>query len=323
MDILVLGGTAWLGRETARAAMAHGHSVTCLARGESGDVATGASLVIADRFRPSAYDAVREHDWDAVVEVSWQPGLVREALDALGERAAQWLYVSSGSVYADTDSIGADESARLVPALVADTADRAQYGGAKVACELVSRERVDDRLLIARSGLIGGPGDPSDRTGYWVARAARAPDRPMLVPASQQNPTQMVDVRDLAAWFVHSAENRVMGTFNAVGQVQSFAEWLTLSREIAGHSGDLVAAPTEWLLERGVDSFMGPVSLPVWLADPGDYGFSARRGEAARRAGLRHRPLRETLTDVLADERDEAWTVRVEPVCRRAGRRSC
>jgi len=58
-------------------------------------------------------------------------------VDALAARARHWVYVSSVSVYADTDVVDADESARLLAPLQADIADRAVYGEAKVACELV------------------------------------------------------------------------------------------------------------------------------------------------------------------------------------------
>jgi nucleoside-diphosphate-sugar epimerase len=304
MEILVLGGTAWLGREIARQALERGHRVTCLARGESGGTAEGARLVAADRREASAYDALLERDWDAVFDVSWQPGFVRGALAALGARARYWSYVSTGNVYASHAKVGDDESAELLAPTERDEVDRELYGEAKVACEAACREAVGDRLLVARAGLIGGPGDASDRAGYWVARAARAPEEPMLVPDVPDAPVQVVDVRDLALWLVESAEKGVTGVYDAVGPQVTFAEWIEAARAAGGHTGPVVGAPSDWLVRQGVAEWAGEESLPLWLVEEGWDGWLARAGTAARAAGLRHRSYTEMLADTLVTERE-------------------
>ena len=166
--------------------------------------------VRADRTAPAAYDGVAERDWDAVVDVNWQPDLVRSALRALQDRARHWVYVSSGSVYADDSAPGAAEEATLLPAHEGTGPVGVEdYGAAKVACEQACLSTLGpERVLAARAGLIGGYGDRSDRLGYWPARVARAGDGdPVLVPP-REAPVQVIDVEDLAVWLVVAAEQR-------------------------------------------------------------------------------------------------------------------
>jgi nucleoside-diphosphate-sugar epimerase len=302
MRILVLGGTAFLSAEVTRQAVAAAHEVTCLARGTSAAVPDGATWVRADRTVGAA--AFRELDghWDEVVEVSRDPVPAQAALDALAGRAGHWTFVSSCSVYADPSVPGATEDAQLLEALPDGQHGTPEtYGESKAAIELMTRRAAGEKAHIVRAGLIGGPGDASDRYGYWPARFA-ATAGPVLVPDIPDSPTQIVDVRDVAAWILLGAERGLAGTFNAVGEVVPFASYIAESLSAAGATEEVVAVGEDWLVEQGVDYWAGPDSLPLWLP-PGHEGFQARSNAAAVAEGLALRPWQETLRDTLEDER--------------------
>lgn len=304
MKILVLGGTAWLGYTVAKTAVASGHEVTCLARGEA--VPSGVRLVRADRDDDTALTGVAAERWDAVIDVARQPRHVRRAVRDLHGVADRYVFVSTGNVYASQEQVGADEDARRLPPLEADRISTPDdYGPAKVACENTVLEAFGpDHSVIARVGLIGGPGDPSERTTYWVRRFAQPSNEAgaVLVQDTPELPTALIDVRDLATWLVHLAEEKSSGIFNAVGNPVPFPEHIETARSVAHHEGPVIKAPEQWLLEQEVNQWSGERSLPLWLADHDWYGMNARSNARAVAAGLALRPLHDTLADILTDE---------------------
>ncbi len=237
MRILILGGTAFLSSEIARLAVASGHRVTCLARGSAAEPPDGVHWVRADRsLGANSYAQVAE-DWDAVVEVARDPVLAGEALAALSARAGHWTFVSSCSVYAGHATPGEAEDADvLAPLPPGTTSTPENYGESKVAIERATLAAAGDRAHLCRAGLIGGPGDASDRYGYWPARFARD-NQPAVVPAIAGHATQVVDVRDLAGWVVSAASQGVTGALNAVGDPVPFGDYLEACQDRCGVPG--------------------------------------------------------------------------------------
>ncbi|AVT39661.1 NAD-dependent epimerase/dehydratase family protein [Plantactinospora sp. BB1] len=312
MRILVLGGTVFLGRAVARHALAAGHDVTCAARGSSGDPVDGVRFVRVDRADPAGLAALTG-DFDAVVDVARHPGHVRHAVAALAGRVGHFTFVSTGSVYADTATVGqrVDTAPLLAPA-PPDAEDpelsAESYGACKVTCEqLVTEAFGADRVFVCRAGLIVGPEDPSGRFEYWVRRAARGGE--VLAPGSPDDAVQLVDVRDLAAWIVAAAERGLTGTYDGTGAPTTRAALLA---DVLPDGAELSWVPQEFLAEQGVQPWSGPRSLPLWLPLPEYAGFLTRDVSPSLAAGLRTRPLAETVRDT------SAWLATAGP---EAGRR--
>jgi 2'-hydroxyisoflavone reductase len=302
MKILVLGGTVWLGREVAATLVARRHEVVCVARGS--EVPNGTHLINADRDTDDALGPLSGERWDAVIDVARQPGHVRRAVRDLESVADRYVFVSTSNVYSSQEQIGADESADLKDALAADSfTDPEEYGSGKVACEnAVLRAFGAQRSLIARAGLIGGPGDHTQRTTYWPWRFAHpAVEGAVLVPDAPDLPVAVIDVRDLAEWLVRCIEQGVTGIFNAMGSVLTLPEHLAVARQAADSTADTAPAPEQWLQNHAVSEWTGPRSLPLWLMDRSWYGFNGRSNARAIAAGLTLRPLEATLRDGLAE----------------------
>ena len=309
MKLLVLGGTVFLGRAVAASAVAAGHQVTCAARGRSGAVPAGAELVTVDRDAPDGLAGLAGRGFDAVVDVARRPSYVRAALAALGADVGHWTFVSTGSVYADVATPDQDpQSTALVepaPSTVddPDVDGMEYYGPLKVVCE---QEVLAGPVpaFICRAGLIVGPQDPSDRFTYWPVRLARG--GPVLAPGAPTDPTQCIDVRDLADWIVLAGQRGLTGTFNGTGATISRAEFLaSVAAGVGAPDPELVWVSQDTLVAAEVRPWAGERSLPLWLPLPEYAGFQTRRVSASFAAGLHQRDLAQTAADTLAWYREQ------------------
>lgn len=298
MQLLVLGGTVFLSRAVAAAAVARGHTVVCAARGVSGSAPERTELVVWDRGEP-APAALTARRFDAVVDVARHPSRVHAAVAALPH--AHWVFVSSISAYADDATPGGTPSTLPLHEPRTDDADLSvepeAYGPMKVACEQAVLAGAPTATVV-RPGLVVGPGDPSGRYSYWPRRLSEGGR--VLAPGRPDDSAQVIDVRDLAEWLVTCAEQRTGGIFDGIGPVTTLGEVLGRTGSAVGFDGELVWMPQEDLEAAGVAPWSGPDSIPLWLPRPAYDGMLAHDATPSLRAGLTVRPLEETARDTLA-----------------------
>jgi len=296
LRILILGGTKFLGRAVAQAALAKGHQLALFNRGRTHpELFPDVEKLRGDREDDLA--ELRGHAWDVVVDTSGSaPQVVASSVELLAHSAKYYLFVSTRSVYAPPYRRGFDESALTVDPDIDLGKDPGQrYGALKLMCERVVAERFPDTYAVLRPGLIVGPHDPSGRFTYWPLRFARGGT--VLAPAPPDRQVQFIDVRDLGDWIVLLAEKGLCGTYNAAGPspALNFGQLLNACREVAKSDAEIVWVDEPFLLQQGVIPWS---ELPLWLPEP---NAAYQQGDVSKAlaAGLRLRPIAETLRDTL------------------------
>ncbi|MFE0105896.1 NAD-dependent epimerase/dehydratase family protein [Streptomyces sp. NPDC059009] len=298
MRVLVLGGTAFIGRAIVEELLRSGADVTLFGRGKTG---TGLfpqlTRLIGDRDSGD-YEPLRHGTWDAVVDVSgYLPRHVAQSMRALSGagRVGRYLFISSHAVYRqDGLAPGSDEDTpRRTPVRDTEVLDGSTYGAFKVACEDDVLGRYGDRATIVRAGKVAGPHDPSDTFTYWVRRAARGGR--IALPADPAQPVQVIDVRDLARLVVRLLDDDRGGAFQAVGPAEpvTLGGLIETCARVAGSDIEIVPVDVD------------PADLPPLfpLVRP-NWATQQRSSERARAAGMPATPLHVTAADVLSWDRE-------------------
>lgn len=299
MDVLVLGGTRFLGRAVVDEALSAGCQVTLFNRGVTNpDLFPAVEKLRGDRA--ADLSALSGRRWNAVIDVAaYEPSVAARSVAArsvgvLASAVDRYVFVSTLSVYADHATT--DAQLEGAPVLRLETGDDPGtiYGAKKALCEAEVIAAFGDRATVARAGLIVGPHDPTHRFDYWPRRM-REGGR-VLSPGDPDDPLQFIDVRDLARWLVDAAAADFSGIHNVTGLPIRFVDLLG-SCVVPGVDVELVWVASERLIEAGLDPWMG---VPLWIGASGWEAANAVDVSRAAGTGLRVRPLAETIEGALA-----------------------
>ena len=291
-QILILGGTNFLGPALVERALARGHKVTLFNRGitrpelfPNVEKLRGLRSVTGSNL--SALAGRRK--WDAVIDV-WpkESKLVDETSRLLATRAGYYFFVSSIAVYNSFSKPGMTESAKTVE-------EKGAYGGEKALAEKVLEKNFPGKSGVCRCHAIVGPRDDGTAYHYWLRRLAL--EKEVVVPASGNDTVQYTDVRDVAAWIIDSVEQKRPGIHNICGPKKpvKFREFIERTRAGIGSNAKLVWVDPDFLRkDMKVGSFL---EVPLWAPLDEDAGFYQIDTSKSVDAGVRFRSIEDTAND--------------------------
>jgi 2'-hydroxyisoflavone reductase len=294
-QLLVLGGSAFVGRAVVSEGLRRGWAVTTFNRGQTGTADPAARSLVGDRLDPATLEQLADRHWDVVVDTwSGAPRAVRDSARALRHCVGHYAYVSSESVYEPPPPRGALESSPTVQASP-DGVDGA-YPELKRGAELALERDMPERSLFVRAGLILGPRENVGRLTWWLARMARGGQ--VLCPGPSDLPLQCVDARDLARFVIIAADAGATGPFNVAcrrGEV-TMGTLLEACHAVAGADD----ATLTWVNREAIEaaSIEPWEELPIWIPADHEYtGMHDANVERAHEAGLACRPIKTTVAD--------------------------
>ena len=297
MNLLILGGTQFVGRHIVQAALDRGHAVTLFNRGKSDNPFPEVETLRGDRN--DDVSALENKTWDAVVDCcGYTPKQLELSLNALKDNVQHYAFISSVSVYEDfldvlKPGFIEEDDALLTLEKPTDEVTSESYGPLKVLCE-EAIEKVFPDALILRPGLVVGPYDHTDRFTYFPWRTAQGGE--MLVPDAPERAIQYIDARDLAAFTLDGVERQLGGTYNIIvsPETHTFGELLEISRRLSGSDAAFTRVKPDWLETKGVEL----TNLLMYVPDK--YLNMTRASNArALEAGLKPRSLEDTLKATL------------------------
>lgn len=198
MQILVIGGTLFIGRPLVTELVKAGHDVSILHRKPEHDLGKKIANIQADRNSPeSLKSALAGKRFDAVFDnvYDWERGTTANQVEATarltGDRLQRYVFMSSVAAYGDGlnhhegDALAADDHP--------DTYARNKAMSERALFRLHQRDRFP--AVTLRPAFVYGPGNPYYREAFFWDRLRD--NRPIILPGDGRRLMQFIHVDDL------------------------------------------------------------------------------------------------------------------------------
>lgn len=302
LNILILGGTSFLGPHQIAYALGRGHSISTFTRGKTEptiykNLFENVEQLVGDRN--DDLSALENRKWDVVIDnsghrVEW----TKKSAALLKDSCEIYLYTSSTGVYYPYLESNYKENAEVVLTVPegAEGEDKLEYdyGVMKANSEIEAITQFGkDRTIIVRPTYMFGPADRSNRFTYWPVRLSKGGKT--MIPGKADDPVQYIDVRDVSEWMIRLIEEKKVGTFNAVGpkEAQNMYSFVEEAQKAFDVKSTFVKIDDYDFLKENNVGLIIPWIMPI----DSNKGSAKVNNEKAKKNGLTFRPLTESIKD--------------------------
>ena len=272
VQILVMGGTRFVGKPLVAQLLAEGHALTLFTRGKN-PVPAGVEHLCGDRSTPEGLAALQGRRFDVIVDSSGRTlEDSRTVLEITGAPSHRFVYVSSAGVYADSELWPLSETSPTDP--------QSRHSGKLDTEAWLLAEKIP--FTSFRPTYIVGAGNYNPVESWFFDRIVHG--QPVPLPGDGSTITQLGHVNDLATAMalsigVDAAANRIYNCSSVQGI--SFRGLVAAAARACGKD---------------------PAAVEIRSFDPSSLDKKARKAFPLRLAHF--------LTDVQRVQRELAWTPR-------------
>ena len=263
MDVLVIGGTLFIGRRLVKELVRKGHSVTVLHRKPKHDLGRHVASIRADRNDGAAVKtALAGKHFDVVFDnvYDWERGTtssqVQATVQSCGDNLSRYIFMSSVAAYGD--GLNHHEGDALASEDHPDAYTRNKANSERLLFRMHSRSGLP--AVTLRPPFLYGPGNPYYREAFFWDRLRDK--RPVIIPGDGRRLMQFVHVDDLVWCALQAMENpaAVGHSFNIANlrplvQMEAIEAFATAAKR---PMPPLVRIQREMLLRAGGHPIKGP-----------------------------------------------------------------